>query len=356
MASDLKKRIKKVGQLPGTLVYTGANTNLESKVTVLSYNQNSWSESADNKFTLNLLKEQKKNSITWVHVEGLCNIELIEAVTKHYSLHPLTVEDILSVAQRSKIEEFSDYIFITMKVLLCDEELDKEDFEQLSIIIGQNFVLSFLERDIPIFESIRNRIKSNNNQAFLSHGSDYLAYRLMDSTIDQYFLVIEKLNDRIENLEGSSFLKPSNNNAHELYHLKHKLLLLHKSVWPTREAISHLLQIDHKFINPAIRLYYRDIYDHVVQAIEIIENLRDILSSILEVYLSLVTNRLNEVMKVLTIMSTLFIPATFITSLYGMNFKYMPELNWRFGYPIVLVAISVIFSCMLIYFRRKKWL
>lgn len=307
-------------------------------------------------FDESLLNQSSENMITWIHVDGLRNIELIDKIARCYNLHALTVEDILNVSQRSKIEDFNNYIFVTMKVLLWDEKLNEDDIEQLSIVIGSNFVLSFLESGTKIFAPIRERMRSRYNQPLVENGSDYLAYRLMDSTIDRYFLAIEKLNDRIESIEEIIIFKPTVQNARELYYLKHKLLLLRKSVWPIREEISHLLQAEHKFITSSTYLYLRDVYDHVVQAIDIIENLRDMLSSILEIYLSLVTNKLNEIMKVLTMISTFFIPITFIISFYGMNFKYMPELGWRFGYPLVLATITLISCGMLVYFRRKKWI
>lgn len=355
MSSDLKQRVKKAGQMPGTFIYTGSKTKSAPTVTILSYDKTQSNESTNNTFDEKLIPCTKDN-VTWVHVEGLRDVELISKIAKHYDLHPLTTEDILNVSQRSKVEDFDNYIFITMKVFSWDKNLSKVLPEQLSIIIGEDFVLSFMESKTAIFDLIRERLKSGYRQPLVENKSDYLAYRLMDSTIDQYFVVIEKLNNQIENIEELITLNPNTKNARELYHLKHKLLLLHKSIWPIRSEISHLIQADHKFITPATTLYLRDLYDHVVQAVDIIENLRDILSSVFEVYLSLVTNKLNEVMKVLTIISTLFIPITFVTSLYGMNFKYMPELQWRFGYPVTL-AVMVLISCgMLFYFRRKKWI
>ena len=355
MSSDLKKRIKKAGQLPGTLIYTGSQTEVEPQVTLVSYNQESFNELILTHLNKNSI-QAKPDLITWVHVEGLRDIAMVNSIGLDYGLHPLTIEDILNVSQRSKIEDFESYIFVTMKLLLWDPQLNETAIEQISIVIGKNYVLSFVENKSTIFNPIRDRLRAWHKQPILERGSDYLAYRLMDSTIDYYFLAIEKISEQIETLEEKIIQNPNSKNVQELYQLKHKIMLLRKAIWPIREEISHLLQADHEFITSSTRLYLRDVYDHIVQAIDTIENLRDMLASILDIYLSLVTNKLNEVMKVLTIISTLFIPISFITSLYGMNFKYMPELSWRWGYPLVLATMLLIACGMLLYFRRKKWI
>ncbi len=355
MSTDIQKRVKKAGQLPGTPVYTGNRLEVTPTITVASYNNQEFNEYVNTQVDDEQIRARDSH-ITWVHVEGLHDIHLVGQVATQYKLHPLTVEDILNVSQRSKIEDFDDYIFITLKILTWSHKLNKMNTEQLSLVIGENFVLSFTESPFSAFNLIRECLRTGHSVHLLENGSDYLAYRLMDTTIDQYFVVLEKISDKIERIEENIIISPTQDNAREIFQLKHKILLLRKAIWPIREEISHLLQADHKFITSFTRLYLRDLYDHVVQAIDAVETLRDMVSSIMDIYLSLVTNKMNEIMKVLTIISTIFIPITFITSLYGMNFKYMPELDWRYGYPCALLVMGLISCGMLIFFRRKRWI
>ncbi len=355
MSSDIQKRVKKTGQLPGTPVYTGSRGDVTPAITIVSYNNHEFNEYVNTQVDKGQIQSVAGN-IIWIQVEGLRDIDLIQQIATEYKLHPLTVEDILNVSQRTKIEDFENYIFITLKTLFWSRKFNRMNSEQLSLVIGENFVLSFTESQFQPFNFIRERLRTGHSVHLLENGSDYLAYRLMDTTIDQYFVVLEKISDRIENIEESIIVNPKQENAREIFQLKHKILLLRKAIWPIREEVSHLLQADHKFITAFTHLYLRDLYDHIVQAIDAVETLRDMVSGIIDIYLSLVTNKMNEIMKVLTIISTIFIPITFVTSLYGMNFKYMPELNWRYGYPVALLAMGLIACGMLMFFRRKKWL
>lgn len=354
-STDIKKRVKKTGQQPGTLTYTGNMQDIVPTVTISSYNNQEFTQHINTKVNPQQIKALD-NHITWIHVHGLRDIDIIQKIATQYKLHQLTVEDILNVSQRSKIENFDDYIFATLKILTWDSALNQVNNEQLSIVIGNKFVISFTESPCVSFNTIRERLQAGTGINILENGSDYLAYRLMDITIDQYFVVLEKIGDRIEEIEENIISNPTQSNARYIFQLKHKLLLLRKAIWPIREEISHLLQSDQKFITSFTRLYLRDLYDHVIQAIDAVETLRDMVSSIMDIYLSLVTNKMNEVMKVLTIISTIFIPITFITSLYGMNFKYMPELESRYGYPIALITMGAITCGMILFFRRKKWI
>lgn len=355
MISDLKARVSKAGQAPGTLSYTGYKTDVVPIIKAVSYSLDKFNEFSGTTLVTDFM-QTADNAITWIHTEGLSDIGLVERVATTFELHPLTVEDILNVSQRSKIEDFDSYIFITLKVLFWNDNRNITEVEQLSLVIGKNFVLSFSESPLLDFEVIRNRLRTGGSKNLLANGSDYLAYRLMDGTIDQYFLVIDKLNDQIEEIEKSVITNPSPKNANKIYSLKHEILLLRKAVWPIREEISHLLASDRTYITSFTRVYFRDVYDHAIQAIDNIEILRDMLSSILDIYLSSVTNKLNEIMKLLTIISTFFIPMSFIASFYGMNFKYMPELEWRYSYPIVIGIMVLIAGGMLKYFRKKKWI
>ena len=356
MFSALRKRVKKVGQPPGTPTYTGKKKAMETRVTLLRYSEHDFHEAQGDTLESVLPEKQEPGIVTWIHVEGLQNIALIEQLTKLYHVHPLTVEDILNVDQRPKVEEFEGYLFITLKMLPWSNKRHSFTTEQISFVLGKDFLLSFQERENSHFQQTRERLQSSANQRLRQQGSDYLVYRLMDCIIDYYFVVLEGLGDQIEEVEETIISDPKPQNTRTIYRLKRQLMMLRKSIWPMREAISHLTQMEGRLISSFTRVYLRDLYDHVVQAIDTIETFRDMLGSMLDVYLSSLTNRMNEVMKILTIIATIFIPITFIASLYGMNFVNMPELQWHYGYFMVLGVMCVMVVGMLIYFRRKKWL
>lgn len=354
MFSDLRKGVKKVGQPPGTALYTGKN-KAPSCVHVIRYTEHDFHETTGNTLK-EALPDTKEKGITWINVEGLNNVSLIEEVASLYQLHPLTVEDILNVEQRPKIDEYEKYLYVSLKILVWNDKRHTYSIEPFNIIFGKNFVLTFIDHKTDIFHLVHERLRSGSMQRLRQQGSDYLAYRLIDTIVDQYFVVLEGLGELIETTEELIIASPTQQNSRTIYRLKRKMLLLRKIVWPMREVISHLLQAEEKLVTPFTRVYLRDIYDHVVQAIDNIEMFRDMLSSMLDMYLSSLTNRMNEVIKVLTVISTIFIPITFIASLYGMNFSSMPELHWRYGYQTALLTMILIVVIMLIYFRRKKWI
>lgn len=296
------------------------------------------------------------HAVTWVRAVGLQNTAIIEQLGKHYNLHPLTIEDILNVDQRPKVEEFNEYYFITLKMLHWSAEKNVFLPEQLSIVLGKNFVLSFQIKESEVFDNLLERLRSSANQRLRQQGADYLAYRLIDIIVDNYFLVLEQLADEIEKVQEQIISDPTAKNSKMLYHLQRQILMLRKAIWPMREAISHLSREEEGLITSFTRVYLRDIYDHTVQAIDILETFRDMLSGMLDIYLTSLTNRMNEIMKILTIISTIFIPMTFIASIYGMNFQYMPELHWRFAYPAVLSVMLLISIIMLLFFRKKAWI
>jgi len=355
MFSELRNRVKKAGQPPGTPVYMGEKNNTPPRITVVTYAPHDFHEPTGIHLE-DCLLEQKEENITWVHIEGLHDVALIEKVAKRFDLHPLTVEDILNVEQRSKVEEYENYLFVTLKMLQWHSHSLTFSIEQLSLVVGKKFILSFQEKESTFFQPILERLRSGSNQRLRQQGGDYLAYRLIDSIIDQYFVVLEGLGDQIETTEESIMRAPTSKNAHTIYQLKRQMMTLRKAIWPVREVLSHLLQIEEEWITPFTRLYLRDAYDHAIQAIDNVETFRDMLSSLLDVYLSGLSNRMNEIMKTLTIIATIFIPTTFIASIYGMNFEHMPELHWHYGYPLVLSIMLLVTFVMLIYFRRKKWL
>lgn len=352
---ELHKRSRKAGHPPGTAVYIGEKKIAVPRITVITYDTHDFHETIGTKLT-ECLPAKKENGVTWINIEGLHDVDLVNQLAKIYDLHPLTVEDILNVEQRSKVEEFNDYIFITLRVLRWHAQNRTFSMDQMSLVFGKDFVLSFQESESTLFNTIRDRLRSGIGQRMREHGSDYSAYRLLDAVIDQYFVVLEGVGDEIERIEQLIISDPTPQNARVLHHLKRQVLLLRKAIWPVREAISHLAQTDSEFVKPFARVYLRDLYDHSVQALDTVETFRDMLGGMLDVYLSSLTTRLNEIMKVLTIIATIFIPVTFIASVYGMNFKYMPELNWPWGYPAALGLMLAIIVWMVVYFKRKKWL
>ncbi len=352
--SELRKRAKKAGQPPGSAVYTGGKKATETHITVLTYSEHDFHE-YHGKTLAETLPPKKEPGVTWIHIEGLENVEQIQQLAKTYNIHPLTVEDILNVDQRPKVEEFESYLFITIKMLTWNIKKRAFSAEQISFVLGKDFLLSFQERENTQFKKIRERMQSSSNQRMRQQGSDYLTYRLMDSIVDYYFVVLEGLGDQIEKAEDAIISNPTPQNTRTIYRLRRQLMILRKVIWPMREAISHLTQLENIFTS-FTRIYLRDLYDHVVQAIDTIETFRDILASMLDVYLSSLSNRMNEIMKTLTIIATIFIPITFIASFYGMNFQHMPELHWHYGYEMVIGIMAIMICVMLVYFYRKKWL
>jgi len=294
--------------------------------------------------------------VTWVNIDGLHDIEIMEKIGKHFGLHPLVLEDILNTEQRPKIEDFDDYIFVVLKMLYYDENEGEIRAEQISIILGSNFVLSFQERVGDIFNPLRDRIRNAKGRV-RKMGPDYLAYSLLDAIVDNYFVVLEKLGEQIEGMEEELVTNPTPETLQRIHNLKREMIFLRKSVWPLREVVSRLERGESPLIKEATGIYLRDVYDHTIQVIDTIETYRDMLSGMLDIYLSSISNRMNQVMKVLTIIATIFIPLTFVAGIYGMNFEYMPELKWHWFYPkafwLVMLGVAAL---MLVYFRRKRWL
>jgi len=290
-----------------------------------------------------------------MNVDGLHQVEILEKLGECYGLHPLVLEDILNTDQRPKMEDYGEYIYIVLRDLDYSDKSNEIEGEQISLIVGSNFVFSFQEREGDTFDPIRDRIR-NNKGRIRKMGADYLAYALLDSIVDNYFIILEKLGEKIEGLEEKLVTTPTQETLQTIHHLKRELLFLRKGVWPLREVINSLAKGESSLVTEPTRVYLRDVYDHTIQTIDTIETYRDMVSGMLDIYLSSVSNRLNSVMKVLTIIATIFMPLTFLAGVYGMNFKFMPELEWRWGYPLVWLIMAGIGISMIIYFRRKKWL
>ncbi|MCP8322751.1 MAG: magnesium/cobalt transporter CorA [Candidatus Methylarchaceae archaeon HK02M2] len=354
MSRIIKKRSKKVGRPPGTLIHIGEKKVEKARISIIGYDVAQIQEK-EVKTVEECFPFKDTPTVTWINVDGIHQVEIIEKIGKHFDLHLLVLEDIMNTGQRPKIEDFENYLFIVLKMLNYDEKKNEIRSEQISLILSSNLVFSFQESEGDVFDPIRNRIR-NGKGRIRKMGADYLTYALIDNIVDNYFIILEKLGERIEDIEDELVTNPSQETVQAIHTLKREMIFLRKSVWPLREVISRLERGESPLIRETTGIYLRDVYDHTIQVIDTVETFRDMLSGMLDMYLSSISNRMNEVMKVLTIIATIFIPLTLIAGIYGMNFKFMPELELNWGYPTVLLVMFGIGFLMLIYFRRKKWL
>ena len=350
----MKKRSQKVGLIPGTIVHVGERKIEKVKIRIIDYDETQLEEK-EAKTVEECFPFKDKPTITWINIDGLHDVETVEKIGKQFGLHPLILEDIANTGQRPKLEDFGNYIFVVLKMLYFDKEKNELEEEQVSLIFGSNFVISFQERVGDIFEPLRERIRSRKGHVRKS-GADYLAYALIDSIVDNYFVILEQLGERIEDAEQELATDPTVETLQTIRVFKKEMILLRKSIWPLREVANSLERGESPLINESTGIYLRDVYDHTIQIIDTVESYRDMLSGMLDVYLSSISNKMNEVMKVLTIFAAIFIPLTFVAGIYGMNFGFMPELEWHWGYFALLLVMAAIGASMLVYFRRKRWL
>lgn len=351
----VKKRSSKAGLPPGTLVHIGEQHRETARVSIIAYDEGAITDqTSEDLAACTALRGQP--GVRWINVEGVHSIELLQKLGECYGLHPLVLEDILNTDQRPKREDYGAYLFIVLKMLSVKNGNDGMASEQMSLILGPDFVISFQEglAGDP-FDPVRERLRAGRGK-IRSLGADYLVYSLMDAIVDNYFAILESVAERIERLEEELVENPSRETVGKLHALKREIIFLRKSIWPLREVISGLERRESSLVREGTVIYLHDVYDHTVQIIDTVETFRDILSGLLDIYLSTISNRTNEVMKVLTIIATIFMPLTFIAGLYGMNFRYMPELNWHWGYPAVLLLMLAVAGGMLKFFRRKNWI
>jgi magnesium transporter len=354
MPRFIKKRLKKVGASPGTLVHIGEQKVDETRITLIDYDEEHLQErvldSIEEAFPL-----KDSPTATWINIDGLHEIDIIEKVGQHFNLHPLVLEDILNTGQRPKTEEFEDLIFVVLKMLHYNENAEKIRSEQFSLVLGSNFLITFQEIEGDVFNIVRERIRKPKTRIRRA-GCDYLAYALIDAIVDYYFVILEALGDKIEDLEIQLLDNPTHDTLEIIHEMKREMIYLRKQIWPIREIVNSLVKSESSLVQKQMHVYFRDVYDHTIQIIDTIESYRDILAGMLDIYLSTLSNKMNEVMKVLTIIATIFIPITFIAGVYGMNFKYMPELEWRWGYVMVWAIIVVAAGIMIGFFKKKQWL
>lgn len=344
----------KAGLPPGTLVHIGATRSGDAVIDVTVYSPDSVEEFRPDGFD-QCVQPSSGPAVTWVNLEGLHDVELIRRFGECYHLHPLVLEDIVNTTQRPKIEDYGDYIFIVARMIGFTPEQGVET-EQVSMIVGPNYLLSFQEGTSEgTFETVRERIRSGRGR-IRTMGADYLAYGLIDAIVDNYFTVLEKMGEIVEDLEEELAQGPTPQILKRIIALKREIIFMRKGVWPLREVTAALERGESPLFCDTSRIFFRDTYDHTIQVIDGVETYRDLLSGMLDLYLSSMSNRTNEIMKFLTIVGTIFLPLTFIVGVYGMNFKYMPELEWRYGYFVIWGAMLAIAAAMAIYFKKKRWL
>ncbi|HEY5584390.1 MAG TPA: magnesium/cobalt transporter CorA [Ruminiclostridium sp.] len=353
MQKFVKSHSKTIGLPPGSLVHIGEKKRENTLMTLIEYGETSFEQKEIGLDDLSQLKRGNE-TIKWINLEGLHEVDVLAKIGEVFKLHPLVMEDILDTDQRPKIEFNDEYMYISAKMLFYDTKISEFNIEQVSIVFGKDFIISFSERDTDVFEPVIQRLKQSMSR-IRKQGADYLAYCLLDVTVDNYFNVLETFSDEIEAIEDEMVIHTTNNTLTTIQKSKRQILFLHKAVWPLRDVLSSLERGESDLIKDTTEIYTRDLYDHVVQIMDTTETLRDILSSMLDVYLSSVSNRMNEIMKVLTIFSTVFMPLTFMVGVYGMNIKNMPELNWYWTYPTLWLIMISIVAGMLYYFKRKKW-
>lgn len=352
MAKRRKNNKNDIGLPPGTLVYNGKVTSERVKITLIEYNETEYFEREFYDLS-ECINHVKNGMVKWMNVEGIHKTELIEAIGKQYDIHSLTLEDIVHIDQRSKFEEYENYALGVMKMITFDGHIHAE---QLSLILVGETVLSFQEPfGGDAFDVIRNRLRQAKGRVRKLR-ADYLFYALVDAVVDSYFSVIEKIGDAVEEIEEEIMNNENKSSLKKLYELKRELIFLRKQVWPMRDMINSMIRSESDFLSKDTHIFLRDLLDHSTRIIDTVETYRDLLSGIMDVYLSNASNRMNEVMKVLTIVSSIFIPVTFIVGVYGMNFDFMPELRSPYGYATVWAIMLAIMIGQLIFFKRKKWL
>ncbi len=351
-------RAKKLGLPPGTAIYTGEQRVEAVRITAMTYSQTSFEEvvvQTPEECASLIAHAEKTNSVIWINVDGLHDVPIIEKITTPIGLHPLVIEDIVSTTQRPKTVDYHSYVHAVVKMLTVNREQKRIENEQVSLILGSHYVISFQERIGDCFDPLRDRIRIGKGRA-RSSGADYLFYALIDSVVDFYFLVTEEIDDRIECLEEELLSKAESKHLSDIHRTRRELLDIRRAVWPMRELLQGLIRDEVSLIRESTQVFLRDVYDHAIEVIEVVELLRDTSSGLIELYMSQTSSKVNMVMKTLTVIATIFMPLTFIVGIYGMNFEYMPELHWKYGYPAVWAAMAVITAVMLVHFKKKGWL
>jgi magnesium transporter len=348
------KSTRDKGYPPGTPVPREEGSNVPVKIEIIDYNEAGHTEKTiDTAEQCHPFKEN--DTVTWLNITGVHDVQLLEKLGEIFGLHPLVLEDISHTEQRPKVEDYDDYIYIVFKMIQIKDGTAEIEMEQVSLILGNGFVISFQEREGDVFDPVRDRIRQGKGR-IRRMGADYLCYALLDSTVDGYFVSLEEISNEGEGLQEKAMEEPEPETLQQIHHLKQQLISFRRAVWPLRESINELQRGESPLIRSETQPYFRDIYDHTIQVMDTVEVFRELIASITDMYMNTLSNRMNEVMKVLTIMASIFIPLTFIAGVYGMNFEHMPELHWKWAYPAALSCMGIIAIGMLTFFRRRKWI
>ncbi|TND08583.1 MAG: magnesium Mg(2+) and cobalt Co(2+) transport protein CorA [Bacteroidetes bacterium] len=348
---------EKSGTPPGTLVYFGKDTKEKVSITLIQYDEQEYFERDFSDFD-ECMNHTDNGKVKWINVDGIHDTAIVESIGTRFNIHPLTLEDIVNTMQRAKVEDYDNYIACIMKMVYENPKIKKKLVsEQLVIILlNDNTLISFQEADGgDVFDQIRNRLRQGKGR-IRKQKADYLAYTLMDSVVDSYFSVLEMIGDELEDIEDLLLKSPDNGVLRRLHQIKREVIYLRKSVWPMREMVNNIERSETRLFSESTGIYLRDVHDHTIRVIDTIETYRDLLAGMMDIYLSSISNRMNQVMKTLTIITTIFVPLTFIAGVYGMNFKHMPELETKAGYFVVWGIMIAIAAGLLIYFRKNKWL
>ena len=354
MPRFVPRKSHKAGLAPGSLVPVEVETHEPVRLTLTEYgpddlSERSWADLDE------VAEPDPSVAVRWLNVDGLQQVEVVEELGRRRGLHPLVQEDVVNTHQRPKLEAYEEHLYLVLKMLTFDRERRQIEEEQVSLVVGSGWLISFQERPGDVFEPVRERLRANRGR-IRRMGSDYLAYALVDALVDHYFVVLEEIGDWVDDVEEELLEGPDEGTMHQLHRLKRELILFRKMARPVRELVAGLGREDTRHVTPEVRVFVRDVYDHVVQILDTVDTLRDLVGGMLDTYLSAVSNRMNEVMMVLTVMASIFIPLTFIAGIYGMNFQWMPELGWKWSYPVALGAMALIAGFMLSWFRRREWI
>jgi magnesium transporter len=353
--SQIKQRSLKAGLPPGTPVHIGTRLSEHARVTVFHYDSEHWEEREIQRGE-ECRQYLNKPGVTWINVDSVHEVDLMTDIGKVFDLHPLMLEDILNTDQRPKLEDYGDKLYVVLKMMSIKPETKELCIEQMSLILMNNLVLTFQEREGDEFNPIRQQIR-NHSPKIRKMGADYLAYALIDLAVDNYFVVLEDLGDEIETMENQLIEDPSPAVLKELHRVRSEIIYLRKALWPLRELVGGLQRLETGLMQPEIRqLYLRDTYDHTIHIIDTVETFRDLIGGLMDIYLSNLSNRINMQMRVLSIIATLFMPLTFITGVYGMNFTHMPGLHSPWGFPLIMLFMAGVVAFMLRWFRKQDWI
>ena len=349
-----KRQGPPAGAPPGTLIYDREKRTESVSVRVMDYAPGACHVKTPARIE-DTFPLRDSESVSWIDIEGLHDTEMLAKFGEHFGLHPLVLEDILNTHQRPKIEEYDDYCYVVARMLVPGKDSGPFQAEQVSFILGKRYLVTFQEIPGDVFDSVRQRVEQGRGKS-RRLGPDYLLYALLDAMVDNYFVVLQSIAERIETVEHIIATQPKKYDLEEVHRIRRELVYLRRYTWPLRDVVAEMSRSDSPLISDDTRVYLRDLHDHVVQVIETVENFRDVLASLQDVYLSTLSHRTNEVIRVLTIISTIFVPLTFLAGVYGMNFHYFPELTWKYGYAAFWVFSVAVVVLLLAFLRRRNWL